>query len=493
VALSPDGKIALTVCGQEARVWEAATGRLLCGPLVHLAPIAAVAFSRDGRTVLTGGADYSARLWDIGTGGAIGEPLRHARHVRTVAFSPDGRTVVTISMSPGGGVNGYLLRFWDVATGKPLGPSLPQGEANSLAFTADGSEALVGRWWGVQRWVPPTPLRGPASRLVLWAQLVTPKELDAAGVAGWQTAENWQERHRRLLTSGGPIVPRQDVLAWHRREAATCEQHGPWLSALWHLDRLIAAEPASWAHYLARGRGRAALLQPEDALADFAQAIALGARDVPASIQKAVALREQGQLEAALAELRKAIKSQLATAPTHNYWGLVFRGQGKPAEAIAEFRKALAANPDYGPALWNLSALLANGADPNLRDPRRAIDLAKRGIALKGTRNDNGAGWWQTLGWAHYRIGAWKESIAALEKSIELYKPGADADQWLFLAMAHWQLGHKEEARRWYDRAAEWIEKNQEAIDRGQRNRLVDDVRNYRAEAAALLGLQEKK
>ena len=68
------------------------------------------------------------------------------------------------------------------------------------------------------------------------------------------------------------------------------------------------------------------------------------------------------------------------------------------------------------------------------------------------------------------------------------------ANQWLFLAMAHWQLGHQKAARQWYDRAVEWIEKNKEAVEKEkQRGRLVDDVCNFRAEAAELLGVKDKK
>jgi hypothetical protein len=46
--------------------------------------------------------------------------------------------------------------------------------------------------------------------------------------------------------------------------------------------------------------------------------------------------------------------------------------------------------------------------------------------------------------------------------------------------MAHWQLGHRDEARTWYARAAEWMQKHKPHDD---------DQRRYRAEAAELLGL----
>src|SRR6185503_6667979 len=130
----------------------------------------------------------------------------------------------------------------------------------------------------------------------------------------------------------------------------------------------------------------------------------------------------------------------------HNGLGIALTKQGKIAESIAAYRRALELKPDYGPSLWNLAVVLANGPDPTHRDPLMAIDLANKGIQREGH-----GGWWQTIGWAYYRAGAWKNSIAALEKSVELNPAGADADQWLFLAMAHCQLGHKEEARKWYD------------------------------------------
>ena len=50
--------------------------------------------------------------------------------------------------------------------------------------------------------------------------------------------------------------------------------------------------------------------------------------------------------------------------------------------------------------------------------------------------------------------------------------------------MAHWQVGNKEEARRWYDKAVEWMEKNKPDDE---------ELRRFRAEAAELLGIPEKR
>ena len=72
----------------------------------------AVAFSPDGKTVLTGSWDKTARLWDAATGAPVGEPLAHDDWVSSVAFSPDGRTILT-------GCYDRTARLWDRETGRP--------------------------------------------------------------------------------------------------------------------------------------------------------------------------------------------------------------------------------------------------------------------------------------------------------------------------------------------------------------------------------------
>jgi len=86
----------------------------------------------------------------------------------------------------------------------------------------------------------------------------------------------------------------------------------------------------------------------------------------------------------------------------------------------------------------------------------------------------------QRRGVARYRAGEWEPAIAALEKSIELRR-GGDSCDWFFLAMAHWQLGNKGEARRWYDTAIKWMDKKAPTSE---------TLIRFRGEAAELLGVE---
>jgi tetratricopeptide (TPR) repeat protein len=122
-------------------------------------------------------------------------------------------------------------------------------------------------------------------------------------------------------------------------------------------------------------------------------------------------------------------------------------------EAV-ELREKLAEQfPDDAAHQNSLAWLLANCADPALRDPAEAVELANRAVQQDPKRPP----FWNTLGAAHLRAGEWASAIEALQESIEL-GAGGDGSDWLFLAMAYWQLGKEHQARKCYDRAVKWMD-----------------------------------
>ena len=114
VFFSPDGARVLTGSADNtARLWDAATGKMVATLEGHTGPVLAVAFSPDGTRVLTGSRDKTARLWDAATGKMVVTLEGHTDAVRAVAFSPDGARVLT-------GSNDKTARLWDAATGETV-------------------------------------------------------------------------------------------------------------------------------------------------------------------------------------------------------------------------------------------------------------------------------------------------------------------------------------------------------------------------------------
>ena len=142
--------------------------------------------------------------------------------------------------------------------------------------------------------------------------------------------------------------------------------------------------------------------------------------------------------------------------------------------ALDDYRQALRLDEDA--KIFNLLAWFrATCPDVEFRDPQLAVAAAERAVQLA----PDSRGAWNTLGVAHCRAENWAKSLVALEKSMALNN-GGDSFDWFFVSMVHWHLGHKSEARGWYDKAVSSMEENPPKGAESFR---------FRAEAAQLLGV----
>src|SRR5262249_25157181 len=150
-------------------------------------------------------------------------------------------------------------------------------------------------------------------------------------------------------------------------------------------------------------------------------------------------------------------------------------GGDKSREAIQMYRKAVETEPKNTETRAQLAWKLVIAPDETARNPKEAAELIQTAIDA----DPKTGSYWRTLGVAEYRNNDWQKAVKSLRQSMALQK-GGNASDWMFLAMAQWQLGEKRDARDRYDQAVKWIEQND------PKNA---DLLRFHAEAGSLLGV----
>jgi len=283
-------------------------------------------------------------------------------------------------------------------------------------------------------------------------------------------------------------------------------------AALGTIDEAIARFPRDFRLHFQRGKILTAKGRTEDAISSYATASALAPDYEPSRINRALLLLglrrapeavvvltagahrpsctwetllgnaylNTGQPKLALAAFDEAIRLDPKSGHPHDQRGFVLLSLGKLPDALLAWQRAASLDPgnieSRNAAAWTL----VTAADTKLREPARAVALAREALAI----DDKPSGTWNTLGVALCREGKWKEAIEALAESSKR-SAGGTAFDWLFAAIAYKRLGDDAQAQASYERASTWEAKHAKSLTPdGQ-----EELARFRAEAVEALGI----
>jgi WD40 repeat protein/serine/threonine protein kinase len=433
VAFDPNGRFVATTDGK-IRFWDLATGKLTRTLGAEQESIYTFAFSRDGKRLATSflnskaepAARFGIKIRSTSSGDEVRTLSGHTGRVIGVGFSPDGERLISASRDD-------TARVWDVSTGKEV---LPPLKVNETALRDDACFSPDGRWVAA-------PTRDGA---IVWNAATGNKIYDLDGHKMTTCSVTFSPDGQRLATASDDGT----VKIWDAasgQELLTLRGHhlkvkhavfgadGDWLASI-GTDCTLRIWEATPLTPEIRLRREAAGVMNRLAETAFLKDEILVRLRTDASLSEPLQQRAM-----AMAERHQDTALSLTVA------GDLLKQKGQFTDAIAVYKKALALKPDF--------------------------DMAHQNLAM-----------------VYYCNGDWNNALAALFKAAKFRELNSDpiwGDYYFWLAMTHWQLGEKTQARIDYEKGLEAMRKSLIADPRPLRDYTLE---RYRAEAAELLRIE---
>ncbi len=126
------------------QVWDAADGGHVLTYRGHSSDVSSLAWSPDGKNIVSGSVDNTVQVWDATTGNHIYTYHGHSDAVFDVAWSPNGKRIVSAS-------NDGSVQIWNAFAGmhvishlSPLNTRLIRTPWNAVAWSPDGKYVAIG-------------------------------------------------------------------------------------------------------------------------------------------------------------------------------------------------------------------------------------------------------------------------------------------------------------------------------------------------------------
>lgn len=143
VAFTPDGKFLLSGSRDKTiKLWELSTGREIRSFLGHESTINDLFITPDGKHFVSSSADFTAKLWNIASGELVRTFSGHTDYMTSVAVSPDGKYLLTAGFD-------WEAILWNIKTGEEIrrykvNPDKGIGYGIDAEFSPDGNQIAFG-------------------------------------------------------------------------------------------------------------------------------------------------------------------------------------------------------------------------------------------------------------------------------------------------------------------------------------------------------------
>ncbi len=165
LAFAPDGKRFVSSNADETiRLWDVETGKLVHELKGHHLIALSLAYTPDGGLIAASGQDYKVWFWDAETGrnvrtieslggyvkgwenGIIFSTEGHSESINSIAFSPDGKTLLS-------GSDDQTMKLWDTRRGRLIRTFKDHTtDVTSVAFLGDGKRIASASGDGIRIW-----------------------------------------------------------------------------------------------------------------------------------------------------------------------------------------------------------------------------------------------------------------------------------------------------------------------------------------------------
>ncbi|KAG2751639.1 WD40 repeat-like protein [Suillus brevipes Sb2] len=120
------------------KIWDAKTGKLVATLKGHTDLVRCLAWTKDGKTLISGSYDCSIRTWNTTKWEQTAVLNDHTNLVFAIAISPSDRILASVSQDK-------TSRLWNLDNGQPISSPLQHAEqVNCVSFSAGGKRLAIG-------------------------------------------------------------------------------------------------------------------------------------------------------------------------------------------------------------------------------------------------------------------------------------------------------------------------------------------------------------